>query len=131
MCRPFSLQAGSICVTLCVAAATWSSAGCGKRGGVANFGKDVLAQVLVRVGSQIILEVLDNYEGANHVSPPYIHEFESPQYYLDSSTGLMVHANRLGGVNYWTPEKVLAGFSAWYAPTQEFHYFDGWGNRLY
>jgi hypothetical protein len=39
--------------------------------------------------------------------------------------------NRLGGVDYWTPDKTLAGFSSWHAPTQEHYYVDGWGNRMY
>jgi hypothetical protein len=69
--------------------------------------------------------------GANHIHPAYIYEFESPPSFQDTSTGLIVHANRLGGVNYWRPDKTLAGFSAWHARTQEHHYFDGWGNRMY
>jgi hypothetical protein len=91
----------------------------------------VLAGIAAQAVSELALEVLDNYQGATHIPPTFIHQFESIACYVDPQTGLVVHANRLGGLNYWTPQKTLVGFSAYYAPTQEFHYFDGWGNRIY
>jgi hypothetical protein len=36
---------------------------------------------MARVGSEIILAVLDNYQGANHIPAQYVHQFETPRFF--------------------------------------------------
>ena len=108
-----------------------SVAGCGGGAAASGVRRAVLARIAVEVASELVLEVLDNYQGESYIPPAYMHEYESTSYCIDPQTGWIVHANRLGGLNYWTPNKTMVGFSAYYAPTREFHYFDGWGNRIY
>lgn len=125
----------STCRASCVLAAflllAASFTGCGPVGRPGPIGKAILARIAVEAASELVMEVLDNYQGEPYIPPGYIHQYESIAYYVDRQTGLMIHANRLGGLNYWTPQKTLVGFSAYHAPSQEFHYFDGWGSRIY
>jgi hypothetical protein len=116
--------------------------GCGPAGGkaaanvattvAANVLADIAAQAILQNGNQCPIQTQPYYPvpmGAMFMDPWPLVQSQSPMWSIDRATGLIVHANVLGGFNFHRQDRTLFAFSAWNNTTGTWDYFDSWGRR--